>query len=325
MEIKGWICRFNVAYYNRRHIEGNVGDLVDVRLGEKPTLSINGVAVETKNYLVLPIIPSLQDKILYRISCNEEKTRDLEIELSLREPVTLERALHIDILANFVAINLMDGIEYGVMPCGVSWTRYRFTVEGSCERYRFDTERRLLIDNHTMCIVWGGSLDIPEGIRKIGDFAFAKSHIFGDITLPESVTEIGAGAFYQCTDLRNITLPSSLCEIGESAFEMCTGIHEITIPPLVKILRKGVFKDSGLYKVTIPSNVKTVCAHAFERCSELKEVTISEGVTLIQGRAFYDCFQLESVIIKSRKTQVRKTAFLDSPCRDGLKAQYILT
>ncbi|MDE7284254.1 MAG: leucine-rich repeat domain-containing protein, partial [Lachnospiraceae bacterium] len=61
------------------------------------------------------------------------------------------------------------------------------------------------------------SIEIPETITEIGEFAFARSGITS-IEIPEGVTKIGYAAFYHCDGLTDIVIPDSVTEIGPSAF-----------------------------------------------------------------------------------------------------------
>ena len=62
---------------------------------------------------------------------------------------------------------------------------------------------------------------IPEGITRIGIFAFAYFGIT-DLVIPESVTEIGQGAFWGCPNLESVTIPESVVHIGKYAFDEIT-------------------------------------------------------------------------------------------------------
>ena len=62
------------------------------------------------------------------------------------------------------------------------------------------------------------SITIPEGIKEIGSFSFARSGI-QKVDIPDGVTTIGYGAFYHCDDLKEVNIPSSVTDIGENAFE----------------------------------------------------------------------------------------------------------
>ena len=62
---------------------------------------------------------------------------------------------------------------------------------------------------------------LPEGIEKIGEFAFYNCGELQTLYLPEGLTEIGDNAFDYCMNLRKIRFPKSLTLIGNNAFGHC--------------------------------------------------------------------------------------------------------
>lgn len=94
------------------------------------------------------------------------------------------------------------------------------------------------------------SVNIPDSITSIGDYAFDYCRSLTSITIPDSVTEIGDYAFDYCDGLTSITIPDSVTEIGESAFSSCRRLTSITIPYSVTGIGHAAFYDcSGLRRV----------------------------------------------------------------------------
>ncbi len=69
------------------------------------------------------------------------------------------------------------------------------------------------------------TISIPEGIKEIGSFSFARSGI-QNVVIPEGVTTIGKGAFYHCDDLKDVSIPSTVTDVGEHAFEHTAFIQD---------------------------------------------------------------------------------------------------
>ena len=90
------------------------------------------------------------------------------------------------------------------------------------------------------------SISLPDGLKVIGDNAFAWSAI-SSITIPNSVTEIGYDAFGTCENLETITLSDNLETIGEYAFCDCA-FTSFTIPGTVTFIGEGAF--NGCTSVT---------------------------------------------------------------------------
>ena len=72
-------------------------------------------------------------------------------------------------------------------------------------------------------------VSIPNGVIKIGDYAFEYCTSLTNITIPDSVTSIGDYAFEFCESLTNITIPDSVTSISDYAFEYCASLTSVTI------------------------------------------------------------------------------------------------
>ncbi|MBQ2433503.1 MAG: leucine-rich repeat domain-containing protein, partial [Clostridia bacterium] len=65
-------------------------------------------------------------------------------------------------------------------------------------------------------------IDLPEGMKSLGQLMFIGCKALQEIEIPETVRTIGANAFTDCAGLKTLTLPSALTSIGEWAFRGCT-------------------------------------------------------------------------------------------------------
>lgn len=156
---------------------------------------------------------------------------------------------------------------------------------------------------------------IPEGIKEIGEFSFARSGLTS-ISIPEGVTSIGYGAFYHCDDLAEINIPSSVTEIEPSAFAQTKWMEErksdrtspytvvgdgilvayggmgsqVRIPDGVKQIGPEVFKENTrITNVYLPESVTVIGEEAFAGCSSLVGISGGDSVRDIKDRAFEGC------------------------------------
>lgn len=74
---------------------------------------------------------------------------------------------------------------------------------------------------------------IPDGVTKIGGWAFRDCYLLTRIILPDSVTEIGYRAFIDCISLESITIPDNVISIGHLAFKGCPSLVIETNNPYV--------------------------------------------------------------------------------------------
>lgn len=171
------------------------------------------------------------------------------------------------------------------------------------------------------------TVNIANGITRIGVRAFRKCRNMTSVSIPNSVTSIGESAFGHCDALTSFTLPNSVTEVGDWIFEdvdnfpitvynsSCFVILQnsysgaYTIPAGIKMIAGGAFADcKGLTSVTIPNSVTSIGEGAFEDCIGLTSVTIPNSVTSISKEAFA-ATGLTSVTIPSSVTTICKDAF----------------
>lgn len=74
---------------------------------------------------------------------------------------------------------------------------------------------------------------IPNGVTRIGDWAFENCTSLTSVTIPDGVKSIGDEAFYGCTSLKSIIIPDSVKEIREGAFKKCPSLIITTNNPYV--------------------------------------------------------------------------------------------
>lgn len=186
---------------------------------------------------------------------------------------------------------------------------------------------------------------IPDGIRKIGEFAYARAGLTS-ARIPDGVEEIGYAAFYHCDNLAEVTIPDSVKEIGVSAFDKTPWIEQwkgnagegsaflivgdgillayrgqggnVTIPDSVKTIGAEAFKGkTTINSVQIPGSVSVIGEGAFEDCLHLNEITIGNGVRQIRDRAFAGC-PIQKVIVPASVEEIGLRAFDNAKVREGV-------
>lgn len=73
------------------------------------------------------------------------------------------------------------------------------------------------------------SVVFHDGITAIGDSAFNKSDLTGDITLPPNLKRIGNYAFLSCKELSSVFIPDSVESIGSGCFAYCDQLRSIRV------------------------------------------------------------------------------------------------
>ena len=137
-------------------------------------------------------------------------------------------------------------------------------------------------------------LDLPEGLKTIGEEAFCQSTNLKRVGLPSTLDSIGPNAFYQTDSLQSIALPEGLRAIAGRAFynSYNSRLNEITLPASLQSIGAEAFCNVGLVKPhgaipptiqsnTFPGSVKVVVAADFidvYRAAEVwKDLNLSAG------------------------------------------------
>ncbi|MDR0525498.1 MAG: leucine-rich repeat domain-containing protein [Spirochaetaceae bacterium] len=150
------------------------------------------------------------------------------------------------------------------------------------------------------------SVALPQGIAKIGGYAFTNCKDLAAVEIPDSVVSIGENAFSKCPKLGRITIPLGVASIGDSVFAECAGLTEITVNSSNRaysglngvlfsydqtiLLAYPAGKTDAEY--TVPQKVTEIRQNAFANTKALKRITFPEGLTAIGDRAFYNCASL---------------------------------
>mgnify|MGYP004675622569 CR=1 FL=1 len=190
---------------------------------------------------------------------------------------------------------------------------------------------------------------IPEGVTKIGDFAFssinwdwASKQELKSVIMPDSVTYIGNSAFWDCHNLTDIRFPDHEIEFGRNPFDdtawedtysdwiVFRGVllgcnddycHEhlrnadtLSIPDTVKVIGRDPFDTrirewKNIKKIELPEGLKVIGPEAFCGFSSLEEIVIPSTVVSIGARAFEGCAALKRVNFPDGLKEIGCSAF----------------
>ena len=143
-------------------------------------------------------------------------------------------------------------------------------------------------ENAFYCCEGLTSIDIPNSITKIGDFAFGNCPVLTSIVVesgnPRYDSRNNCNAIISTADntliagCKNTMIPNSVTSIGERAFEGCHGLTSIVIPNSVTAIgNKAFYNCDGLTRIIIPNSVTVIGNNVFENCDELAGIVIESG------------------------------------------------
>ena len=184
---------------------------------------------------------------------------------------------------------------------------------------------------------------IVEGVKDVGEGAFAAHGGVETIELPNSVTRIGRYSFEGCSGLSSIKIPNSVTSIGDYAFRNCSGLTILEIPSSVMSIGEGTFRGctnqtnivvaadnpvydsrgncnaiietasntliAGCSKTFIPNSVESIGSYAFYGCSGLTNLEIPNSVESIGSYAFVKCSGLTNLVISNNVNSIEDYTF----------------
>ena len=177
-----------------------------------------------------------------------------------------------------------------------------------------NNEINAIIDNSTKTIILGSNnaTIIPEGVVKIGEYAFYNYKKLKSITIPESIECIEQYAFNGCTGLEAINYNAINCvglSYDDNAFNQAGLDSEsltVTIGNKVKKIPSYLFGfsyvgENFVYVSEIIFEETSVCetieSYAFGWCLNIESIAIPDSISTIQAGAFCKCSKLKSVYV----------------------------
>lgn len=127
-------------------------------------------------------------------------------------------------------------------------------------------------------------LVIPESVKYIRNHAFSRMD-FECINLPSGLKFLGNSAFADNSKLKSFTLKPSSATYGSNIFEGCKALEKLVIEEGVTQIGINMFTKCGIKSLTIPKSLKIIPPGAFSACP-LEELKLQEGLEKIYFSAF---------------------------------------
>ncbi|MBQ8196895.1 MAG: leucine-rich repeat protein [Clostridia bacterium] len=175
---------------------------------------------------------------------------------------------------------------------GSNWENLKnIIVEEGNKNYKSQTGCLIDINSNTVILGTENAI-IPNGIEKIGVYAFRQRAGLTEITIPESVKEVDLQAFACCNNLKKVTVLGEKTNLDYLCFILDTAIEEFNLPEKADY----EFIDGCLVKKScetllmltekgeIPKNIVTIWTWACARYC--KDVVVPETVVSFAENAF---------------------------------------
>lgn len=155
---------------------------------------------------------------------------------------------------------------------------------------------------------------IPDSVEVIETRAFLYQTFIKRIELPSGLRSIGEWAFNGCTSLEEITIPGSVKAISNSAFLGCNNLKTVVIEEGVEYISSSAFGGCvNLEKVVLPSSIKSIGEAAFSGDSYYDIAPLRKLSTIIGPEQIIDAnieaFDASSPFIKKRRRLANKCQY----------------
>ena len=160
------------------------------------------------------------------------------------------------------------------------------------------------------------SIEIPNSVTSIGNYAFSKCSSLTSVTIPNSVTSIGNSAFYFCSGLTSVTIPNSVTSIGSGAFAYCSSLEQITCEVVVP-LSVDAYVFEGVDK-TIPLFVPAESVEAYANAIIWEDFTNIFAIGTIIGTYSVEFRDWDGTVLKTEIVNHGSAAEApEDPYREG--------
>ena len=211
------------------------------------------------------------------------------------------------------------------------------------EKINFGSGLEIIGENAFQGYRLEGDFVLPEGLKTIGDRAFA-SNFMTTVQLPSTLEKMGEKVFEECYSLEEIrvasgnahfvadsgvlydkalteliayplgkpeetlVIPDTVSKIAERTFAY-SNLVEVTLPSALKTIPKGLFDTSMVYRVVMPEGIEKIENYAFYNCLYLRDIKFPSTLTSIGDAAFYCCMNLAEINIPANLTEIGASAF----------------
>ena len=144
------------------------------------------------------------------------------------------------------------------------------------------------------------TIDLPNGLLQIGEYAFIDSGLSGEVAIPASVNKFGAGAFASCRNLTAIKVAAA----NETYLDENGVVYNADKTTLVEYPAGNTATDYTLLTTT-----EVIYDSAFYGSGNLDFIYLPQSLTNIERYAFYDVSNLQNIDIPENVVQISNYAF----------------
>lgn len=154
---------------------------------------------------------------------------------------------------------------------------------------------------------------LPQGVVEIESLAFYKCWSLKKVHLTEGITAIPKSAFFGCQSLNNVVIPEGVKKVGEAAFAHCLSLDHIELPMSVTNIGTNAFYETAFEEFPLHDKISVLGMNAFDRCFNLKKIVLPPKVKMLKWATFSGCSALETVVLNENLQEIKGLAFAGCP------------
>ena len=232
----------------------------------------------------------------------------------------------------------MDLLEYAIVKklagggsAGGSNEKLKALVDGSITEVKASDLQGVtkIKDSAFQSCDYLTSIEIPDTVEKIGEFAFAYNPNLNNLTIPENVRQIGYGICEGCEGLKKVEINTRPDEVDGSMFTDCYGLLEedgciyLDAPETLAYVNGSHFGMLGYNLYINGEPVTTYNGRTYDYfligCANVEKAYIDGGVS---QAAFKNCTNLSYAQIDCEGAKVQYYAF--AGCENLEEVDFVL-
>ena len=162
------------------------------------------------------------------------------------------------------------------------------------------------------------TLNIPEGVKVIGDWSFADNYNCNTVIMPDSVEKVDDHAFIR-SGVSSVTFSKNLKSIGQYGFAYCV-FGELNFPESLTSIGEMAFSGNYVEKLALPAALESLGKAAFDNSPKLTEITLPASLKSMDGNPFCSCPALTGITIAPENTVLE----LSGTCLVDKEAQALI-
>lgn len=161
------------------------------------------------------------------------------------------------------------------------------------------------------------SITLPDTVNTIGRGVFWNCKSLESVNIPEGVERIRENAFAECHSLKKIVIPSTVKALDRRAFYYCDSLRFIEIPEGAESLGDAVFAHCHeLMAVVLPQSLKSIGHHIFDMGNKEDKLT---GIIVSEGSFAEKYCERNGILFDHRLTVVEQDSNSEEYCKRNNK------